>query len=77
MISYDLENNYDEPLRLILEPDASEYDLPPNEHVTITVSGDGPAFVSRHFQNKDGIQCISFWPHKGVFEIRHHGRSLH
>ena len=76
MITYDLTNNYDTPLRLVIEPEGLEYDLPPGGQVTVSISGEPPAFSCQHFRDNEGFQCVSFWPEKGIVEIIHQGKNI-
>jgi|GEM_PF-4230402 len=76
MTTYDLKNDYDGILRIIIEPEAIEYDLKPNEQATVIMSGDSPAFQCKHFADKEGINCVAFWPDRGLVEIRLNGRNI-
>ena len=76
MTTYDLKNDYDRILRIIIEPEAIEYDLKPNEQATVVVIGGSSAFQCKHFVDKEGINCIAFWPDRGTVEISFDGRNI-
>jgi hypothetical protein len=76
MTTYDLKNDYDVVLRIIIEPEAVEYDLKPQQRVTVIVVGDSPAFQCKHFMDKDGFHCVAFWPERGSVEIHFDGKNI-
>ena len=75
MMIYQLSNDYNAVLRIILEPEGG-YNLDKNQKVTVTVKGDNPAFECCHSVDSDGVNCVSFWPDRGTIEIDLNGNKI-
>ena len=75
MMIYQLSNDYNAVLRIILEPEGG-YNLDKNQKVTVTVKGDNPAFECCHSVDSDGVNCVSFWPDRGTIEIDLNGKNI-
>lgn len=55
MKSYQLRNDCDAVLRIIIEPEGFIYDIQANQKVTVTVNGDSSAFECIHSVDKEGV----------------------
>ena len=76
MMIYQLSNDYNAVLRIILEPEGVFYNLDKNKKVTVKVKGDNPAFECCHSVDSDGVNCVSFWPDRGTIEIDLNGNKI-
>jgi hypothetical protein len=76
MISYDIVNEGDKILRIVIEPESIEHDLNPYEMVTVTLSGTSPVFACKEFIDSQGVRSISFWPDKGQVKITFKGKDI-
>lgn len=76
MISYDIINEGDKILRVVLEPESIEHDLSPKEMVTVTLSGGSPVCACKESIDLQGVRSISFWPDKGQVKITFKGKNI-
>jgi len=76
MTAYNLTNNSDKILRIILEPEAIEHDLKPKDQIKVIASGNNSAFECKYFTDREGINCIAFWPDQGQVVIQFNGKNI-
>jgi hypothetical protein len=76
MTTFNLRNDADCILRIIIEPEAIEYDLKPKDQVVVIVTGENPAFECVSSIDKEGVNCITLWPDKGRVVIQFEGKNI-
>ena len=56
-------------IKLVLEPESIEHVLQSGQTAQVSVSGGNSTIQTKHSIDDEGIQCVSFWPDRGVLKI--------
>ena len=73
---FDLVNNGNRGLRLILEPEGAEFLLAPGETLQIQIFGSDMPLALKHSVDENGQSALAFWPDKGDYELIFKGKRL-
>ena len=73
---FELLNSDSNELLLYLEPEGSEFRLPPNKSVQIRLFGSVYPIEMKHSVDASGKKVISLWPDRGEFELFFQGQDI-
>jgi hypothetical protein len=73
---FELLNDSQDVLFLYLEPEGSNFHLPPGKAVKVHLFGKELPIEMKHSVDESGIRSISFWPAYGDFELFFEGVSV-
>jgi hypothetical protein len=73
---FDLTNDSAEDICLYLEPECIEFQLPPGKSVQVRLFGADHPVDMKHSVGPNGEKTISFWSHKGDYQVIFEGRDI-
>jgi hypothetical protein len=74
--TFDIKNDGAGELLLYLEPEGSEFAIPPLQSVQVRLIGSTNPFEMHSSLDSRGRMCISLWPDKGGYEVFYRGKNV-